>query len=415
MSTELAEHTTPAPTNPFSRFNQRRRAALDAIRRRWQALPKWQRVIAVIAFIAFLYYLPWFGYLPGGAPPRNPVANIQIPPFHLLRTDLGSAGSPWAAVLFTCAIYVMVAIGLNVVIGLAGLLDLGYIGFFAVGAYSVAIFGSLDSPVVQGLQDRFGLSETWAVGWALCIPIALVFALISGVILGWPTLRLRGDYLAIVTLGFGEIIRLLARNLNGDSGPNVTNGPRGIASIPGPQGPPAPDNTLFGLIDPKPWYWLALTIVILMVFGVRRLEHSRVGRSWLAIREDEDAANIMGVPGFRFKLWAFAIGAALGGSAGFLFASRYAYIDPNQFNVQLSILFVAMVVIGGSGNMVGVSIGAILLVYLPERFRDVDDWRIFAFGVAMVLVMILRPQGLIPSRRRARELADRAQEAPTNV
>jgi branched-chain amino acid transport system permease protein len=253
------------------------------------------------------------------------------------------------------------------------------------------------------------------VGWALCIPIALVFALISGVILGWPTLRLRGDYLAIVTLGFGEIIRLLARNLNGDSGPNVTNGPRGIASIPGPQGPPAPDNTLFGLIDPKPWYWLALTIVILMVFGVRRLEHSRVGRSWLAIREDEDAANIMGVPGFRFKLWAFAIGAALGGSAGFLFASRYAYIDPNQFNVQLSILFVAMVVIGGSGNMVGVSIGAILLVYLPERFRDVDDWRIFAFGVAMVLVMILRPQGLIPSRRRARELADRAQEAPTNV
>jgi len=415
MSTELAEHTTPAPTNPFSRFNQRRRAALDAIRRRWQALPKWQRVIAVIAFIAFLYYLPWFGYLPGGAPPRNPVANLQIPPFHLLRTDLGSAGSPWAAVLFTCAIYVMVAIGLNVVIGLAGLLDLGYIGFFAVGAYSVAIFGSLDSPVVQGLQDRFGLSETWAVGWALCIPIALVFTLISGVILGWPTLRLRGDYLAIVTLGFGEIIRLLARNLNGDSGPNVTNGPRGIASIPGPQGPPAPDNTIFGLIDPKPWYWLALTIVILMVFGVRRLEHSRVGRSWLAIREDEDAANIMGVPGFRFKLWAFAIGAALGGSAGFLFASRYAYIDPNQFNVQLSILFVAMVVIGGSGNMVGVSIGAILLVYLPERFRDVDQWRIFAFGVAMVLVMILRPQGLIPSRRRARELADRAQEAPTNV
>jgi branched-chain amino acid transport system permease protein len=401
----------PAGGNPLRRFNQRRHEMMDSVRERWRALPKWQRFLAVVAFIVFLYYLPWLGYLPGGAPPRDPVANLQIPPFHLIRTDLISGGTPWAAVLFTCALYVMVAVGLNVVIGLAGLLDLGYIGFFAVGAYTVAIFGSVDSPVVQALQARFGLSEDWAVAWALCIPVVIVITLISGVLLGWPTLRLRGDYLAIVTLGFGEIIRICARNLNGEAGPNVTNGPRGIAAIPGPEGPPSPDNQIFGLVDAKPWYWLALTLVILMVFGVRRLEHSRVGRSWLAIREDEDAAAVMGVHAFKFKLWAFAIGAVLGGTAGFLFASRYAYIDPRQFDVKTSVLFVAMVVIGGSGNMLGVSIGAILLVYLPERFRDLEEWRMLFFGLAMVLVMILRPQGLIPSRRRARELADRAEEA----
>jgi branched-chain amino acid transport system permease protein len=155
-----------------------------------------------------------------------------------------------------------------------------------------------------------------------------------------------------------------------------------------------------------------------MVFLVRRLEHSRVGRAWLAVREDEDAAAVMGVYPFKFKLWAFAIGAALGGLSGFLFGSRNAFIDPTQFNANLSILFVAMVVVGGSGNMLGVSLGAVLLAYLPERFRDFADYRWLVFGLAMVLVMILRPQGLIPSRRRARELKDRAaeaEEAPAHV
>jgi branched-chain amino acid transport system permease protein len=248
------------------------------------------------------------------------------------------------------------------------------------------------------------------VAWAVCIPIAIALTMISGVILGWPTLRLRGDYLAIVTLGFGEIIRIVARNLTG-----VTRGNQGISAIPGPQGPPAPDNNIFGLIDIKPWFWMALTLIFLVVFGVRLLENSRVGRSWLAIREDEDAAAAMGVPAFKFKLWAFAMGAAIGGLSGFLFASREGYIDPGQFNVARSILFVAAVVVGGAGNMAGVSLGAFLLAYLPERFRGLEDYRILAFGIAMVLVMILRPQGLIPSRRRARELADRAKEAPTNV
>jgi branched-chain amino acid transport system permease protein len=367
---------------------------------RLRRLPGWQRAIGLLAAVGVLYYLPLLG----------------IPGLVWLRTDSISGGNSWAGVLFTCAIYVLVAIGLNVVIGLAGLLDLGYIGFFAIGAYSVALFGSVNSPIVQWIQRTWSLSSDWAVAWAICIPLAIVLTMISGVILGWPTLRLRGDYLAIVTLGFGEIIRIVARNLDGTtSGPNITRGPKGISAIPGPEGPPSTDNQVFGLIDVKPWYWLAITVVIVMVFAVRRLEHSRVGRSWLAIREDEDAAAVMGVPGFKFKLWAFAIGAAVGGLSGFLFASRNAYIDPGQFNVSLSILFVAMVVVGGSGNMVGVAAGAVLLAYLPERFRIIADYRWLAFGLAMVLVMILRPQGLIPSRRRASELADRAKEATGNV
>ena len=374
--------------------NDGARSRFGGIGARWRALPKWQRAIGFLAFVAFLYYLPLLG----------------IPGLIWLRTDSIANGNNWAGVLFTCAIYVLIAIGLNVVIGLAGLLDLGYVGFFAIGAYSVALFGSRQSPVVKALQERFDLPPEWAVAWAICIPIALALAMISGVILGWPTLRLRGDYLAIVTLGFGEIIRIVVRNSVEWSG-----GPAGVAAIPGPQGAPSPDNNIFGLLDIKPWYWLALTIVLIVVFLVRRLENSRVGRAWLAVREDEDAAAVMGVYPFKFKLWAFAIGAALGGLSGFLFASRGGFIEPNQFNAQLSILFVAMVVVGGSGNMAGVALGAFLLAYLPERFRDFAEWRFLVFGLALVLVMLLRPQGLIPSRRRARELKDRQEEVAPGV
>ncbi|MEV6488493.1 branched-chain amino acid ABC transporter permease [Actinoplanes sp. NPDC051633] len=362
--------------------------------RRWRALPKWQRMIGLLAFVVFLYYLPLLG----------------IPGLIWLRTDSIAGGNNWAGVLFTCAVYVLIALGLNVVIGLAGLLDLGYVGFFAVGAYSVALFGSRQSPVVLAIQERFGLAENWAVAWAICIPIAIAIAMISGVILGWPTLRLRGDYLAIVTLGFGEIIRIVVRN-----SPSWSGGPQGVAAIPGPQGAPSAENNVFGLIDAKPWYWLALSVVLVIVFMVRRLENSRVGRAWLAIREDEDAAAVMGVYPFKFKLWAFAIGAALGGLSGLLFASRGGFIEPNQFNAQLSILFVAMVVVGGSGNIAGVSLGAFLLAYLPERFREFSEWRFLVFGLALVIVMLLRPQGLIPSRRRARELKDRQEEVPAGV
>jgi branched-chain amino acid transport system permease protein len=360
---------------------------------RWRALPKWQRWAGFAAFVAFLYYLPYLG----------------IPGLTYLRTDYVSAGSDWSSTLFLCAIYVLVAVGLNVVVGLAGLLDLGYVGFFAVGAYSVALFGSPDSQVVHWIRQEWGLSDHWALAWGLTIPVAIFLTMVSGVILGGPTLRLRGDYLAIVTLGFGEIIRIIARNSK------FTGGPTGVSQIPGPPGTNADGTKLFGVTDITPWYWLALSVLLVFVFVVRRLEHSRVGRAWLAVREDEDAAAVMGVNGFKYKLWAFAIGAGLGGVSGVLFASKYAYIDPGNFSLTLSISFVAMIVVGGSGNIPGVALGAILFTYLPERFRGFADYRPLLVGVALVVVMILRPQGLLPSRRRARELHDRQEEAPVNV
>ena len=352
--------------------------------------PKPVRWFVMLLVVAFAFYLPY----------------LNILPFAYIRTDLSASGSDWASVLFLIVVYMIVAVGLNVVIGLAGLLDLGYVGFYALGAYSIALFGSTNSPVVEALQSRFGLSEEWAVPFAVCIPIAILMSLIAGVFLGAPTLRLRGDYLAIVTLGFGEIIRITARNLD-----SVTNGAAGITQVPVPPGPEIDGRAFFNTIDAERWYWLALTILILIIWLAKRLENSRVGRAWLAIREDEDAAAVMGVAGFKFKLWAFAIGATLGGLAGLLFGSKQQYVEPNAFMVQLSFLFVAMVVIGGSGNIYGAILGAFLLTYLPERFRELVEWRPFAFGVALVLVMILRPQGLVPSRRRAKEFDDRREEA----
>ena len=357
---------------------------------RWNHAPKAVRWGVMLLVVAFAFYLPY----------------LNILPFAYIRTDLASSGSDWSSVLFLIVVYMIVAVGLNVVIGLAGLLDLGYVGFYALGAYSIALFGSTNSPVVVALQNRFGLSEEWAVPFAVCIPIAIVMSLIAGVFLGAPTLRLRGDYLAIVTLGFGEIIRITARNLDG-----VTNGAAGITQVPVPPGPETDGRAFFNTIDAERWYWLALAILILIIWLAKRLENSRVGRAWLAIREDEDAAAVMGVAGFKFKLWAFAIGATLGGLAGLLFGSKQQYVEPNAFMVQLSFLFVAMVVIGGSGNIYGALLGAFLLTYLPERFREFVDWRPFAFGVALVAVMILRPQGLVPSRRRAKEFEDRRHEA----
>jgi branched-chain amino acid transport system permease protein len=357
---------------------------------RWDRAPKWVRTVGLLLVIAFAFYLPF----------------LNILPFAYIRTDLNPTGSDWSSVLFLIVVYMIVAVGLNVVIGFAGLLDLGYVGFYALGAYSVALFGSPSSPVVESLQARFGLSDEWAVPFVMCIPIAIAMSLTAGVILGAPTLRLRGDYLAIVTLGFGEIIRITARNLD-----PITGGAAGITQVPVPPGPEIDGRSFFNTIDAERWYWLALVILIIIVWLASRLEHSRVGRAWLAIREDEDAAAVMGVAGFKFKLWAFAIGASVGGLAGLLFGSKQQYVEPNAFMLNLSFLFVAMVVIGGSGNIVGVLVGAFLLTYLPERFRELQEWRPFAFGLALVLVMVLRPQGLVPSRRRAAEIEDRRHEA----
>jgi branched-chain amino acid transport system permease protein len=303
-------------------------------------------------------------------------------------------------VLFTMASYVLVALGLNVVLGYAGLLDLGYVGFYAVGAYTVAVLGSFQAQL------------SW---WAL-IPIAVVVATISGVLLGAPTLRVRGDYLAIVTLGFGEIIRLTALNSAwlGEA--------RGITQIPRPPGialfelPNLEwegftafvdlDNTttflVFGVADQAPYYWLALTLIFVVLGADRMLRLSRIGRAWEATREDEDAAELMGVPTFRFKLLAFATGAFIGGLSGALFASRQGFINPVSFPLLLSILFLAAVVVGGAGNRWGAILGACVVAYLPERFRGFEEWRLLVFGLALLLLANFRPQGLLPPRRTRR-------------
>lgn len=355
---------------------------MSAMGSRWRALPRAWRYGAVLAVLVLFYSLPILN-------------EYYVFPINYLSTDLVAGGTAFDDVLALTSIFVLVAVGLNVVIGMAGLLDLGYIGFFAVGAYTVAVFGSPKSDVdwftaVIGIDYR----------WLALIPVAIVLAMISGVILGLPTLRLRGDYLAIVTLGFGEIIRIIAESAE------FTNGKQGITGIPKP-----PGSWFANVLDSRPMYWLCLTVVVVCIVGVARLEKSRVGRAWLAVREDEDAAAMMGVAAFKFKIWAFAIGAAVGGMSGALYASKEGFITAESFPLQLSILFVAMVVLGGQGNTAGVILGAVLVTYLPERLRFVADWRDVLFGVALVLVMIFRPQGILPSSRRSAELADAKAEA----
>jgi branched-chain amino acid transport system permease protein len=233
-------------------------------------------------------------------------------------------------------------------------------------------------------------------------------------------LRLRGDYLAIVTLGFGEIVRRIAINTNS------LGGPRGISGIPHPPSIGHVKALTYGVLDPKPYYYLLLAMIVLVIFVGRRLERSRVGRSWQAVREDEDVAELMGVPSFKFKLWAFAIGASIGGMCGVIFASKQIAITPDNFPFLLSVLILAAVVLGGSGNIPGVILGAFLVAWLPEYLRDASfgkfvvrqvhhvlpragsfsDLRVLIFGGALVVMMIFRPEGLLPSRKRRAELAE---------
>lgn len=318
---------------------------------------------------------------------------------------LSTPGVDFGGVLFEVTMYCLVALGLNIVVGYAGLLDLGYVGFYAIGAYTAAILTSFHA--------------NWPL--LLAIPVAMLVTTISGILLGAPTLRVRGDYLAIVTLGFGEIIRLVAVNLEwlGDRRgisniarpPSIGDEKEGLFEIPhlfwgdGTVLVDTKDTTsflVFGVLDQIPYYWLGLTVVILMLFADKLIKNSRVGRAWEATREDEDAAELMGVPTFRFKLLAFATGAFVGGLAGSLYASRQNFINPDSFLLLFSILFLAAVVVGGQGNRWGVLVGAILVAYLPQRFREFDDFRVLAFGLALVLLATLRPEGLFPPRRTVR-------------
>lgn len=280
--------------------------------------------------------------------------------------------------------FILVALGLNVVVGFAGLLDLGYVGFYAVGAYTTAVV----------------TSGQFTLPWIAALPLSVIMAMIAGVILGTPTLRLRGDYLAIVTLGFGEIIRITANNSD------WLGGPRGISKVPHP---PSIGPLQFGVLNAKPYWYLGFTVILIVIFVLTRLENSRVGRAWAAVREDEDAAELMGVDTFKFKLWAFAIGAAIGGIAGSLYASKVGFINPDNFQLQLSILFLAAVVLGGTGSMYGVIMGGFLVAWIPERFRGFSTRRYFVFGVVLVLVMVFRPQGIIPRRGAAAGIAQKSE------
>jgi branched-chain amino acid transport system permease protein len=320
---------------------------------------------------------------------------------------LNTPGISFDAVLAQFAMVALIAIGLNVVVGQAGLLDLGYVGFYAVGAYTCALLTSPESPWNRVGPTGF-FSQPWA--WLSCVPLAIAVTALAGLILGFPTLRLRGDYLAIVTLGFGEIIRLLADNLS-----DITNGSRGLNQIAFPRlgedrelpgGYFSSGNALGNANYGTWWYWLGLILIAVVLLLVGNLERSRVGRAWVAIREDEDAAEVMGVNTFRFKLWAFVIGAGIGGLSGALYAGQVQFVAPTNFNIINSMLFLAAVVLGGQGNKLGVIFGAFVIVYLPNRLLGVEafgvnlgDLKYLFFGLALVVLMIFRPQGLFPVRQ----------------
>jgi branched-chain amino acid transport system permease protein len=326
---------------------------------------------------------------------------------------LGLAGQGWVRILNFALLYVMLAVGLNIVVGFAGLLDLGYIAFYAVGAYVWALLAS----------PHFGLHLPF---WAI-LPCSIGLACLFGVLLGAPTLKLRGDYLAIVTLGFGEIIRIFLNNLNAPV--NITNGPQGINRVDPFHVGSFMFNRTQTLADvrvtgPEKYYYLLLVLTLLIILVCVRLQDSRIGRAWQAIREDEVAAQAMGIHTRNIKLLAFAMGASFGGVAGALFASMQGFVSPESFSLTESISVLCMVVLGGMGHIPGVILGAIILSVFPEFLRavivpaqqalfgatvvDPEALRMLLFGLAMVCVMLFRPAGLWPSALRKRELGERA-------
>ncbi len=282
-------------------------------------------------------------------------------------------------VMTTVLLYIMLGLGLNIVVGLAGLLDLGYVAFYAVGAYSYAL-----------LSYHFGI-DFW-----IALPLGALIGALFGILLGFPVLRLKGDYLAIVTLGFGEIIRLVLENWN-----EFSFGPSGIANIPRP--------SFFGmdlsLQNATTYiYFIMIALVLFTVFVVNRLQHSRIGRAWIALREDEIACQAMGIDKTKTKLAAFALGATWAGMAGVIFAAKTTFINPASFTFIESAMILSIVVLGGMGSITGVIVGALVLILLPEYLRAFSDFRMLLFGAIMVLMMVFRPEGMISNVRRKYEL-----------
>jgi len=329
----------------------------------WERANRPQRIAIAISAIALVAALPFAG----GSLLATPIAAYD------------------AVLVYPVAIFVLMSLGLNIVVGKSGMLDLGYVAFFAIGAYTMGFLGIHTS------------LNTWEI-----MPIGIGLAMFAGVLLGIPTLRLRGDYLAIVTLGFGEIIRIVALNVS------WTNGPNGISGVPMP---PDLGPLKFMLDDQKGFYWVVLVMILLTIWMVRRLSVRRPGRAWEAIRQDEDAAELMGVPTFKYKMWSFTLGAAIGGAAGVLYASKNLFISPEMFTLNVSILILACVVFGGIGNIWGVIVGGAILGYLPDRIRFISDARLLVFGLVLIIVMNFRPDGLLPRKKREKALVKKGAQA----
>ena len=332
-----------------------------------------------------------------------------------LLMQAGGLGAGWVRILALALLYVLLSLGLNIVVGYAGLLDLGFVAFYAVGAYMYALLASPhlmeNFPWIAAMFPNGLHTPIWAV-----IPLAAGLAALAGVMLGTPVLKLRGDYLAIVTLGFGEIIRVFMNNLEHPI--NITNGPRGLDRIDG--------MSLFGLEFGKKlvisenivipsvtlYYYLFLVLVVFSVVICHRLETSRIGRAWMAIREDEIAAKAMGINTRNMKLLAFGMGATFGGVSGSMFAAFQGFVSPESFSLMESVMIVAMVVLGGMGHLPGVILGAVMLSALPEVLRyvagplqqitggrlDASILRQLLIALAMITIMLMRPRGLWPSR-----------------
>jgi branched-chain amino acid transport system permease protein len=395
---------------------------LDVLRAQWNRLPRRVRGPAFPALVILLAIL-------------YPYYNESLPDIPIFGTF------PSVDTAVTMTIFIMMAIGLNIVVGYAGLLDLGYVAFYAMGAYTAAWFASPHFAESVGVKHLGSVGVNPEAGgfhfsiW-LTVFMAAIFTAVIGVIIGLPTLRLRGDYLAIVTLGFGEIMPQIARN--GDNlfstGFNLTNGAQGI----NPVDPPGFGDTLNGWLglpsdyltaenNIRLFYWTALVFLLFTVFCSVRLRDSRLGRAWIAIREDETAAAAMGVPLMRTKTWAYAAGAFFGGIAGAYYASFKGAVFPDDFFFNISVFILCMVILGGMGNIWGVILGGGFLAYLNqeglgnigaeinETFGtniDVPLYQFGIFGVILVLVMLFKPEGLIPSARRKAEFQEGVHDEP---
>jgi branched-chain amino acid transport system permease protein len=375
------------------------RQTMRAIGDAWRGLPRQAHIGVAVAAFVLLVVLP-FGFTPGGIFIDNATRALA---------------------------FAVMALGLNIVVGFAGLLDLGYVAFYALGAFTIGWFGSTFYAQVnhgKGIHVLVSFPLTTQPGihlnFLLILLAAVIVCAIAGVLIGLPTLRLRGDYIAIVTLAFGEIIGRVA--INGDSlkpfGYAVTAGRQGITPIDSPD---LPGVAVFGPLDLRPWYWTALGMALIVLFVNFRLRDSRLGRAWIAVREDEVAAVSMGVPLVRTKLLAYATGAAFGGMAGAFLAAYLNTVNADQFEFSFSIFVLAMVILGGLGSVWGVVLGAIVLsfintYFIPNTFRslphkiglnfDLTDLSFGIFGFLLVIMMVLRPQGLLPERRRQIELTE---------